>query len=130
MRPRAIERWHEVVKSPDSAGLEQLLAGNVTFFSPVVHTPQVGKAITLKYLTSAAKVLNNGTFKYVNEWYNENSAVLEFTTTVDGILIDGVDLIQWDSDDRIVNFKVMVRPLKAINLLHQMMMRALQTPAA
>ena len=91
------------------------------FQSPVVHTPQRGKAITLKYLTAAIHVLFNETFRYVGEWRAERSAVLEFATTIEGIEIDGVDIIAWDEGGRIVDFKVMARPLKAINLLHRMM---------
>ncbi|MFI5400599.1 MAG: nuclear transport factor 2 family protein [SAR324 cluster bacterium] len=129
MKPPAIEQWHLVVQSPTGAGLDRLLAEDVVFQSPVVHTPQVGKAITTKYLSAALKVLNNGSFHYLNEWIGATSAVLEFEVTVDGIKINGVDMIEWNSANQIVGFKVMVRPLKAINLLHQLMMRALQAPA-
>jgi hypothetical protein len=90
----------------------------------VVHTPQVGKAKTVLYLCAADHVLNTPDFRYVGEWYGEHSAVLEFNATLDGIVMDGVDMIWWNADDRIVRFKVMVRPLKAINLLHQRMGQA------
>ena len=103
------------------AGVADLLAEEVAFWSPVVHTPQRGKAITLKYLTAAFHVLNNESFVYVGEWRAERSAILEFNTDVEGITIDGVDIIAWDGAGRIVDFKVMVRPLKAINLLHRLM---------
>lgn len=126
MTPPVIEKWFQLIKSHSDAALDALLADEVVFQSPVVHTPQVGKAITMKYLGAAARTLNNASFRYVNTWYAPNSAVLEFETTVDGILINGVDLIEWNAQDRIVKFKVMVRPLKAINLLHQLMMQALQ----
>lgn len=130
MTPPTIAAWHRVLQADDSQGLLDLLADDVVFQSPVVHTPQAGKAITIKYLEAAKRVLNNGSFRYVNEWFGENSAVLEFETTVDGILINGVDLIAWNEAGKIVRFKVMVRPLKAINLLHQLMLRALQGTAA
>lgn len=121
MRPEPIEAWHRLAASRDSRGLDALLADDVVFRSPVVHTPQKGKAITTAYLTAALHVLNNEHFRYVGEWYAPNSAVLEFVTQIDGIEINGVDLIAWNEDGRIVDFKVMVRPLKAINQLHQMM---------
>lgn len=119
--PRAIEQWHRIVATRNAAGLDDILADDVVFQSPVVHTPQSGKAITAKYLGAAVHVLGNESFRYLNEWYGEHSAVLEFETTVDGILINGVDMIEWGADGRITRFKVMVRPLQAINLLHQMM---------
>jgi len=124
MYPKAIERWHEIAKSRDAAALgalESLLADDVIFQSPVVHTPQRGKAITLKYLSAALAVLGGEAFRYVGEWLSESSAVLEFVTTVDGLEINGVDMIGWNAEGRIDRFKVMVRPLKAINALHQAM---------
>lgn len=120
-QPPAIRRWHEVAKSLDEAGLADLIAEEAVFVSPVVHTPQVGKAVTVKYLTAAFHVLNNDKFHYVNEWIGPNSAVLEFETEVDGILVNGIDIITWNAADKIVHFKVMVRPLKAINAVFERM---------
>jgi len=130
MRPQAIEKWHELAKSRDARGLDALLAEEVVFESPVVHTPQVGKKITTKYLESALVVLNNEHFHYVGEWFGPTSGVLEFATEVNGIKINGVDIITWNADNRITHFKVMVRPLKAVNMLHQMMAAQLAAPAA
>ena len=121
MRPQAIEKWHELAKARDARGLDTLLDDSVVFESPVVHTPQAGKAITTKYLTSALVVLNNEHFRYVGEWFGPTSGVLEFATEIGGVKINGVDIITWNADDRITHFKVMVRPLKAVNMLHQMM---------
>jgi hypothetical protein len=121
MRPAPIEAWHALMNSRDLSGLDALLADEVVFESPVVHTPQAGRAKTALYLRAADRVLNAGAFRYVGEWHAERSAVLEFNTEIDGILIDGVDMIWWDERDRIVRFKVMVRPLKAIGLLHERM---------
>lgn len=129
MQPLVIERWHRVVASHAASGLDALLADDATFLSPIVHAPQVGKALTAGYLRAAMQILDNASFRYVNEWYGERSAVLEFETVIDGITIQGVDIIHWNAEDRIVRFKVMVRPLKAINLLHQLMARALQSAA-
>ncbi len=119
--PNPIQAWHALVKSRDMTALAELLADEVVFHSPVVHTPQRGKAITLKYLTGAMQVLNNGQFQYLREIIGERDAVLEFSTQIDGVLINGVDLIRWNEAGQIVDFKVMVRPLKAMNQLHQKM---------
>ena len=129
MMPTPIEHWHQIVRSRDMAALERLLADDVVFISPVVHTPQAGKAITMKYLQAALQVLNNDSFSYLNEWYGADSAVLEFQSTVDGIVINGVDMIGWNKAGRINRFKVMVRPLKAMNKLHEHMGRMLQSAA-
>lgn len=122
MRPYALERWHEFIKSPDEKVLWDLLHPDAVFESPVVHTPQLGRDITFKYLASAGTVLGGPGFKYLGEWRNENGAVLEFENEVEGIKINGVDIITFSDDGRqITHFKVMVRPLKAINLLHRLM---------
>jgi ketosteroid isomerase-like protein len=126
MTPTVLERWHEIVRSHDASLLQALLADDAVFESPLVHTPQVGKAITTKYLTAAMHVLNNDTFKYLNEWHRPNSAVLEFQSTCDGVVINGVDMIAWNDAGHITHFKVMVRPLKAINKIHELMGQMLQ----
>ena len=126
MMQKTMERWHELVANHDDAILDELLAEDVTFHSPVVHTPQEGKAITKLYLASANQVLGGGAFQYVRELIDGNNAVLEFTTEIDGIHINGVDMIRCNDAGQIVDFKVMVRPLKAINLLHQKMGEMLQ----
>jgi ketosteroid isomerase-like protein len=126
MIENTIATWHKLVKERDAAGLDNILAENVVFHSPVVHTPQAGKPITTLYLTAALHVLNNHTFQYLREVISGNNAVLEFLTVIDGISINGVDMITWDEDGRITEFKVMIRPLKAINLVHKMMGEMLQ----
>lgn len=128
--PRPIEQWHQVVKSRDMRALQDLLAEDVVFVSPVVHTPQAGRSITMAYLQAALQILNNDSFRYPNQWYGADSAVLEFECEVEGISINGIDMIHWNADGRIDHFKVMVRPLKAVNKLHEMMARALQRAAA
>jgi hypothetical protein len=116
-----VHGWHAYVQSRDPADLGALIAEDCVFESPVVHSPQVGKAITEKYLLSALQVLNNDSFEYLGEWRAERSAVLEFGCVIDGIRINGVDMIWWNEAGLITRFKVMVRPLKAINMLHQKM---------
>ena len=119
--PAALADWHQVVRSRDPAALSALLDEAVVFHSPVVHTPQRGKAVTFQYLMGAMQVLNNAQFRYEREIVGEHEALLEFSTEIDGIQINGIDLIRWNQAGRIVDFKVMVRPLKAVNLLHQRM---------
>jgi SnoaL-like domain len=121
MAMAGLDRWYAYVKSHDRAALWELLHPDAVFESPVVHTPQRGRDITFKYLASALKVLNGPAFIYRGEWRSETGAVLEFETVIDGITLNGVDIITFDQDGRITHFKVMVRPLKAINLLHRLM---------
>ena len=117
----ALTKWHDYMHAPSADSLNALLAEDVVFESPVVHTPQVGKVITFKYLWSAAKVLGGPGFIYLNEWHGERSAILEFEQVIEGIRVNGIDMIWWNEDDLITRFKVMVRPLKAVNMLHAMM---------
>jgi SnoaL-like domain len=121
-----VSTWHELVRSRNAEGLDSLLADSVVFHSPVVHTPQVGKAIVLKYLSAAFHVFFNDSFRYVRELTDPHGAVLEFQVEIDGIDVNGVDLLKWDDEGRIVEFKVLIRPLKAINLIHQKMAAVLQ----
>ena len=116
-----ISKWHHIVRTRDASGLGELLAEDVVFYSPVVHTPQLGKAITTVYLTAAVKVFGNESFRYVREIVGDTDAVLEFETEIEGITVNGVDMIRWNGDGKITEFKVMLRPLKAINLIHQKM---------
>jgi len=118
--------WHRIIRDRDVQGLDALLADGVVFHSPVVHTPQSGKAITTRYLAAAFHVFGNETFRYVREVIGPREAVLEFQVEIDGIGVNGVDMITWDDTGRIVEIKVMVRPLKAINLIHQKMAAMLQ----
>ena len=116
-----LDKWYGYMKAHDRAALWDLLHPDAVFESPVVHTPQRGREITFKYLTGAEKVLGGPGFTYVGEWRAANSAVLEFQNVIDGITINGVDIISFDDAGRITHFKVMVRPLKAVNLLHRLM---------
>ena len=131
----AVDKWHEVMKSGGSGAkekLDDLLHEDVIFYSPVVFTPQRGKEITKLYLSAASSVFSsektnkdpdkkNSKFKYVKEIINGNSACLEFETEMNGIYVNGIDLITWDQDNKITEFKVIVRPLQAVNTLHAMM---------
>ena len=121
MKPEPIVRWLELVKSGDASKIEDLLTGDAAFLSPALHKPQVGGALVAKYLRAAIAVLGAGAFRYTNEWFGENSAVLEFEAEIDGVFIDGADFIFWNAEGRIHTFKVMIRPLKALNTLVALM---------
>lgn len=126
MTPPALARWHQLVRERDPRLLGDLLADSVVFHSPVVHTPQAGKPVTMLYLGAALKVFFNESFRYVREVVGAHDAVLEFEVQIDGVHVNGVDMIRWNDDGRIVDFKVMLRPLKAVNLIHQKMGEMLQ----
>ena len=121
MMQHPVAAWHAVVATRDASALGALLADDATFHSPVVHTPQVGKALTMKYLGAALQVFLNGTFRYVREVVGERDAVLEFVVDMDGITVNGVDMIHWNDDGRITDFKVMIRPLKGMNVVREKM---------
>jgi len=121
MEQKTVDLWHQMLNSRKPEMLNDLLGDDVVFHSPVVHSPQVGKAITLKYLTAAFYVLYNDSFKYVREIISDHHAALEFSVKIEGIFVNGIDLITWDENDKIIDFKVMIRPLQAINLIHHKM---------
>ena len=121
-----IEPWHDYVERGDPALLDALIADDCVFQSPAVHSPQVGKAITRKYLRAATVVLNGPSFRYLDEWVCADKAVLEFEAEVDGLTVNGVDMIWWNEAGQITRFKVMVRPLKALNALVARMAAELQ----
>ena len=131
-----LEAWHRAVRNMSANTLDEVLAEDVVFHSPVVHTPQEGRSITKLYLMAAFNVLpgesrDDGTsgqtkkpeskFRYVREVVGEHDAVLEFMTEIDGIIVNGVDMIRWNDEGKIIDFKVMIRPLKAIQKVHAQM---------
>ena len=130
----AIEKWHDIMKGDSSEApnkLDDLLHDDVVFYSPVVYTPQKGKEITKLYLSAASGVFSSekkgkeekkeSKFKYIKEVVHGNHACLEFETEMNGVYVNGIDLITWDENDKIIEFKVLVRPLQAVNTLHQQM---------
>jgi len=121
-----IHKWHEVVDKQDHGLLKSILAENVTFYSPVVFTPQKGRDLTLLYLMAAAQVFNNKSFSYTKEIINENHAALEFKLSIDGIEINGIDLITWNEEGMIIEFKVFIRPLQGVSTIHKMMQQMLE----
>jgi hypothetical protein len=128
--PPALAAWHHIVASRDMRALADLLDADAVFHSPVVHTPQRGRALVMAYLTAAGQVFFNPSFRYAREVHGTQDAVLEFEVEIDGIQVNGVDMIRWNDAGRIVDFKVMVRPLKAIQLIHAKMAAMLQAAAS
>jgi hypothetical protein len=118
--------WHEIADSHDVSKSDSILAEDAVFISPVVHTPQKGRAITKMYLHAAMKVLANDTFRYTRTTKDQDGVIMEFETQIDDVFINGVDMVKWNEDGLITEFKVMVRPLQAVNKLHQMMGEMLQ----
>jgi SnoaL-like protein len=127
MTPPVIQRWSELVDKADPSGLDELLADDAVFYSPAIFSPQQGKATTAVYLSAAIRLLTDGkNFSYTNKWYAERSAVLEFTAEVDGMYVNGVDIVEWNDDDKIVSFKVMLRPFKGLQTVMGRMAELLQ----
>jgi hypothetical protein len=138
MIENVIERWHAHVRGELAGGLDELLADDVVFYSPIVYTPQKGKAITKLYLQAAGQTLPGdqapmpGTdspkagFRYTKSVLADDTAVLEFETTVEGKYVNGVDIIRCNDEGRIVEFRVMIRPLQAVNLVHEQMAAMLE----
>ncbi len=122
-----VQRWMDYFHgSHGPAELSGMLHDDVVFQSPVVHTPQAGKAITMMYLGAAGQTLANDTFRYVRVFDCEDKAVLEFECEMDGITVNGIDMIEWDADGLITGFKVMVRPLKGMQAVHGAMKAMLE----
>ncbi len=120
-----IARWHRYMHGELPGGLDELLADDVVFYSPVVFTPQRGKEITSLYLAGASQVLGGNSFRYTKEVLAGDTAVLEFETSIDGKYVNGVDIITSDDTGHIVEFRVMIRPLQAIEAVHEQMGRLL-----
>jgi SnoaL-like domain len=126
MSTSLIERWISIIKTGRIDELDALLADDAVFYSPAVFTPQEGRDNTARYLKAAVKVFGDSDFRYTGHWYEERSAILEFAANIDGIYINGIDMIHWNDDERIVSFKVMIRPLKALEAIMPLMAEALQ----
>jgi hypothetical protein len=126
MTPPVIARWIDIIDNGRVSDLEGLLAPDAVFYSPAVFTAQEGRDKALAYLTAATKMFAGTDFHYVEQWYSERSAVLEFAATVDGKVVNGIDMIRWNNDDRIIEFKVMIRPLKGLQAIMPKMAELLQ----
>ena len=112
--PPVIERWLRVIENWDTPQLEDMLAEDAVFYSPAVFTPQRGRATTLAYLYAAEQMFSTTNFHYVEKWYGDNSAVLHFAADVDGLSLEGIDMIHWNDDGKITEVKVMIRPFKGL----------------
>ena len=118
--PAPVAAWHAIAETRDPAGLAELLAGDVVFRSPAVHTPQEGKEVTAAYLSAAVVVLGP-TLAYRRQWFGETNAVLEFEAELDGLAVHGIDMLQWNDEGKLTEFTVMVRPFKGLNKLIELM---------
>jgi hypothetical protein len=142
MIEQTMAKWEQHLRGNLPGGLDELLHDDVVFYSPVVFTPQEGKAITKLYLEAAGQTLpgegsdqasgekkgsGSGGFRYTKKVLDGDVAVLEFETTVEGKYVNGVDIIRCDGEGRIVEFRVMIRPLQAINAVHRQMAAMLET---
>ena len=128
---KGIANWHKVIDGgSEPQALAAILRDDAVFHSPVVHTPQRGKPIVMAYLTAAGQTLGNDSFTYLRKVVDGDTAVLEFQTEMDGIQINGIDMITFDEEGMIADFKVMVRPLKAINKVWEMMAAQLERQKA
>tara|TARA_B100001250_G_scaffold289432_2_gene251168 strand:- start:3170 stop:3592 length:423 start_codon:yes stop_codon:yes gene_type:complete len=133
-----IEKWHQIVKTKDISLYDKFLSEDVVFYSPVVFTPQKGKDLTKAYLMAAGGVFSDkresseeesktdSAFKYTKEVIGEKSAMLEFESELNGKYVNGIDLISWNEEGKITEFKVFIRPLQAVNALHEMMGKMLE----
>lgn len=119
--PAALAAWHRVVDERDPALLADVLAPEAVFHSPILFRPQEGRDLVVMYLTGALHVLANETFTYVREIVGEHDTALEFESEVEGVVVNGVDLITWNDQGQITDFKVMLRPMKAIDLVRERM---------
>ena len=122
-----IHRWHEVIESDDLKMLDKIIADDAVFSSPVVFKPMEGKEITMMYLHAAGQSFNMEKFKYTKEIHDDMNSVLEFETYIDDISVNGVDMIEWNEDGKICNFKVMIRPFKAVQKVQEKMIEALES---
>jgi hypothetical protein len=126
-----LARWHAVLADGSKPkALAAMIAEDAVFHSPVVHTPQASRAKVVAYLAAAGQVLGGDNFRYLRELVDGDEACLEFETELDGITINGIDLIRFDEDGMIHDFKVMVRPLKAINKVWELMAAQLERASA
>ena len=126
MTPPVIARWTSIIENGRTDELDALIAEDAVFFSPAVFTPQEGRQKTLMYLKAAVKVFGTNDFRYVGQWFKDQSAILEFAATIDGIYVNGIDMIHWNDQEQIVSFKVMLRPLKALQTIIPAMAELLQ----
>ena len=122
-----IDKWHEVIGNDDPKLLDNIISDDAVFSSPVVFTPMEGKNITMMYLHAAGQSFNMEKFKYTKEIHDGMNSVLEFETYIDDISVNGVDIIEWDEDGKICNFKVMIRPFKAVQKVQEKMIAALES---
>ena len=127
MTENPVEKWHRIVLTQDPGGLSDLLADDAVFYSPVAYSPHRGREVTIRFLSAALRVFFNPSFRCVRKIVGPAGGLFEFETQIDGVMVNAVDLLTWNGDGRVVEFKVMVRPLKALNLTQQRMAAMLES---
>ena len=114
MTAAVIDRWLSVIESGRTSQLDDMLAPDAVFYSPAVFAPQHGREKTAAYLRAAEQMFSGTGFHYVEKWIGPNSAVLHFAAEVDGLSVEGIDMIHWNDEGLITSVKVMIRPFKAL----------------
>ncbi len=139
-----LDRWHQHLRGQLPGGLDALLHEECVFYSPVVFSPQRGREISKLYLSAAANVLpgdeaantpatdddSHGKFRYTKKIAEGHHAMLEFETMVGEISVNGVDIITCDDEGWITEFKVMMRPHKALDAVREQMASMMEKLAA
>ena len=120
-----ISSWHKVFNSQNLDNLDDVLADQAVFTSPVVFKPMEGKEISKLYLYAAGHSFNMEKFSYVREVHDGLHSILEFETYIDDVSVNGVDMIEWNEEGKIIDFKVMIRPLKAVHKVQEKMVDSL-----
>lgn len=118
---RALEKWHQMINTGDLANLNDLLAEDVVFRSPVAYKPYERKQVVFFILTNVIQVFEN--FTYHREFYTEDGAnvVLEFSADVSGKSLKGIDMIRFNAQGKIIDFEVMIRPMSGLAALAEQM---------
>lgn len=125
-RTKGLDIWHQFVKTRNNDGLSDFIADDAVLYSPVVFTPIEGNFMVSMYLMAASEIIANNSFKYVREVCDDTNAFLEFETEIDGIIVNGIDMLKFTEDGKLQEIKVMIRPLKGVNIVHQKMGEYLQ----
>jgi hypothetical protein len=113
---RTLEGWHRFVASGDAAILRPLLAEDIVFRSPIVQSPIPGRAATLLVLSTVAQIFENFTYHrtFVADTHN---AALEFAANVGKWQLKGIDLVKFNERGEMIEFEVMIRPIKGLQAL-------------
>jgi len=119
---KTLDAWHRMVAARDLSAVESLCAPGAVFRSPVAHAPYEGAAMVAAFLQQAVLTFEN--FRYYRTFVGgPGDVVLEFSASVAGKDLRGIDMITFDGEGRIVVFEVMVRPASGLQALGAEMAR-------